>query len=651
MRRISLNYRPEIDGLRGISVALVILFHAFPKVVAGGWVGVDVFFVISGYLITSLILRELDRGEFSLKQFYQRRVRRLAPALLAVLAVSAVVGWFVLPTSDMEKFGASAVAALTFWANIYFWSNTGYFDGPVLDNPLIHTWSLAVEEQFYLFYPIVVILAFKLIGRRSVKFLVPVLFLSSGLLAAFGGLGDDTVYFWFPTRAWELLAGALLAMLPAAKSANTVSRRQRLWFTVGIGGLVAILLSAWFTPGGDYNLLYSVAPVIGAVGIIRASEHSAILQRWLSFRPLLMLGLISYSAYLWHQPMLVFARSLAVEGIGVIETAGVVTFSLFLAYLTWKFVETPFRNSKKLSWGQARARIVISFLVIGALMVGLQFGALPLRAWDVIHVGVPGYIAGSENMQEESWSILNSFRPKTDAVGTPSEGSSWFSDTDPRPTLLVVGNSHSKDIFNTLYESDTGRSQFQIGRFGAQISALEDASDLYRSESYQQADFIVIASKYSPADVENLANVLERIKADGKTAVIVAGVAEVSISHPQGWVWVDKLVYDHRRDSPDVQHIQDQVNSDYFNLLTGAKPQPPDTEARRIGVATETLVLERTDYVCDDSRRLCFAVGPDLNKYYYDQHHNSLAGAAFFAGRVDAIDWLAPLLLEKPTDG
>jgi hypothetical protein len=342
---------------------------------------------------------------------------------------------------------------------------------------------------------------------------------------------------------------------------------------------------------------------------------------------------------------------LTIESIGVIETAGVVAFSLFLAYLTWKFVETPFRNSRTFSWEKARPRIALSFLVIGALMVGFQFGALPLRAWDVIHVGIPGYIVGGENMQEESWSILNSFRPKTDAVGTPSEGSGWFSDTDPRPTLLLVGNSHSKDMFNTLYQSDAGRSQFQIGRFEAQISALGEASDLYRSESYERADFIVIASRYTQADIKNLANVLSRIKADEKTAVIVAGVPEVSIGHLRTWVWVDKLVYDHRREWPNAQHIQDQVNSDYFNLLTGAKPRPPDTEARRIGVATETLVLERTDYVCEYSRRLCFAVGPDLNKYYYDQHHNSLAGAAFFAGRVDAIDWLAPLLVEKPTYG
>jgi peptidoglycan/LPS O-acetylase OafA/YrhL len=629
----------------------VILFHAFPKVVAGGWVGVDVFFVISGYLITSLILRDLDRGQFSLKQFYQRRVRRLAPALLAVLGVSAVVGWFVLPTSDMEKFGASAVAALTFWANIYFWSNTGYFDGPILDNPLIHTWSLAVEEQFYLFYPLVLILAFKLVGRKSVRFLVPILLLSSGLLAVFGGLGDNTVYFWFPTRAWELLAGALLAMLPAANPASTVATRQKLWFTVGIGGLVAILLSAWFTPGGDYNPLYSLAPVIGAVAIIRASEHSVILQRWLSFRPLLMLGLISYSAYLWHQPMLIFARHLAVEGLGVFETIGVIVFSLFLAYLTWKFVETPFRNSKKISWGKARSRIVISFLVIGALTAGFQFGALPLRAWDVIQVGIPGYNAGRQNMQEESWSILKSFRPGTENVETLSEGSGWFSDTDPRPTLLLVGNSHSKDMFNTLFQSETGRRQFQIGRFGADISQLNDKSNLYGSESYEQADFVVIASKYSEGDSGNLASVLGRIKADGKTAVIVVGVPEVSISHLQAWVWVDKLVYDHRREWPDAQRIQDRVNSDYFDLLAGAKPRPPDTEARRIGVATETLVLERTDYACQNLRKLCFAVGPDLEKYYYDDHHNSLAGAAFFAGRVDAIDWLAPLLVEKPTYG
>lgn len=635
-----MNYRPEIDGLRGIAVALVITFHAFPPFLSGGWIGVDVFFVISGYLITSLIVRDIKAQSFSFRNFYTRRLRRLAPAFLATLILTSVLGWLFLP-GKLEELGASGLAALTGWSNVYFWLNLDYFAEPAMTNPLIHTWSLALEEQFYLIFPIAVVILMR-IKRVPLFGWITLALLVSFFLALYGGLGPDTVFYLLPTRAWELLAGALLALAPG-RFQSTTGKKNHLWFLAGLVGLGAIIAGALFVPDGDYKATYSILPVMGTLAALFASTRDTRFRALLAIYPLRKLGVISYSAYLIHQPLLAFARNLSIEGGTSLEMGFAVAVGLILAGLSYEFVEKPFRSPDTTPAVKFRNRISLSGVTATLLLSGLSFSVVSERPWVWHSVAIPGYSEGSGNMRIESWEIL---RSRDRAVGnTPpsSELSGWFSTTDPRPALLLLGNSHSKDLYNTLLSSKEADSRFQLGRVGVQIRDLDSKSDVFSSESYKKASVVIIASRLSPEDLHNLRAVLLRLHADGKVAAIALAIPDVQVNRPGGWIFVDKLVWNHQDLWPDPIQISQQVNADVYSILQASPEGAVVREARRIGARVGAVILERRDYICELDEESCFAVGPGLDKFFYDQHHHSLNGAEFFGARVDEIGWLDEL--------
>ena len=367
-----LKHRPEVDGLRAVAVIPVILFHAGFAAFPGGFVGVDVFFVISGYLITNIIYSEISNGGFSIGRFYERRVRRILPALLLVLIVSAVLAWrWMLPLAD-EAFSKSLVAVNLFVSNILFWRETGYFDQGNQLKPLLHTWSLAVEEQFYLFFPPLLLLVTRLRGRAVVG-VVAGLTMASLLLAEWASYRSASFYL-LPTRAWELGVGAVIALA-------ALDRRR--WPRVvselcSIIGLMMILF-AIFTYQGSANFagFEAIPPVLGTAFIICFAKPNTFCGRVLSLRPVVAIGLISYSAYLWHQVIFAFARLRSLEHLGTAAYLGLSGLSLVLAYLSLRFVETPFRDRRLttrrqvLSWSAAVAATLIVVGVLGVVTHGL----------------------------------------------------------------------------------------------------------------------------------------------------------------------------------------------------------------------------------------------------------------------------------------
>lgn len=364
----SVAYRPDIDGLRAVAVTLVLLFHA-ELGMTGGFVGVDVFFVISGYLITRLILRDLDQGSFSLADFWTRRIRRIAPAALLVTLVSLVVGGFLMSPTDYEELGRSAIAQPLMVSNVFFWKKTGYFDGPADLKPLLHTWSLAVEEQFYIFFPL--LLAF--LGRSTRRTLFVTLTAISVVSFAISLWGmqyaASATFFLLPGRIWELMLGSLLCLIPLPEklSVRTIQ-------AIGLIGVAAIMIPAvCYTSSTSFPGATALGPCLGAAAVMYAGGHArSWIGRGLSWQPLVQIGLMSYSIYLWHWPLLVFLRyRLGSEGF----TADVRLFA-FLAsfaagYLSWKFVETPFRHGEL--W---RRRVVVyrAFAAATAMTVLLGWG-------------------------------------------------------------------------------------------------------------------------------------------------------------------------------------------------------------------------------------------------------------------------------------
>ncbi len=332
--------RADIDGLRALAVVPVVLYHFHVAPFGGGYVGVDVFFVISGFLITGLIHAEMRSGEYSLAAFYERRARRILPALFAVVAAAAVAALFLLFPADLRRFGESVAATALFVSNFDFWQQSGYFDAGAEAKPLLHTWSLAVEEQFYLLFPLLLGL-FRSAGRRGL------LLLAGGLaLASFGfGLWAVRAYpamafYLAPARVWELMLGAILALAEVPRPPRWIAEALSL---LGLA-LLAVAVFA-FSPDTPMPGANALLPCLGAALLIYANgAGDTLAARGLSLRPMVFAGLISYSLYLWHWPVFVFARYLRVAPLGAAETLALIALSVGLAVLSWRFVERPFRD-------------------------------------------------------------------------------------------------------------------------------------------------------------------------------------------------------------------------------------------------------------------------------------------------------------------
>ena len=376
-------HRPEIDGLRALAVLPVILFHAGFSLFGGGYVGVDVFFVISGFLITSIIVGELRAGRFSIVRFYERRARRILPALFFVMLVCLPAAWLWMLPQEAAAFGRSLVAVSVFLSNLLFWRTSGYFDLAADEKPLLHTWSLGVEEQFYIVFPLLVALCWRLGVRRLGLLLLGLAGVS--LLASQWALGRYALasFFLAPLRAWELLVGALLALGSDAQLRFRPVAGWPGWAQQALGllGLVLILVPVFvYDAATPFPGWHALPPVLGT-GLVLACVRPGSAAGWLlTLRPVLWLGMISYSAYLWHQPLLAFARLSRTSLPSPWLLGGLAGLSLLLGHLSWRYVEAPFRRGSH--WSR-RAVFVGSaagtglFMVLGGVLVATQ--GLPQR--------------------------------------------------------------------------------------------------------------------------------------------------------------------------------------------------------------------------------------------------------------------------------
>ena len=357
-----MKYRAEIDGLRAIAVVPIILFHAGFEYFSGGFVGVDVFFVISGYLITTIILSEKEQGTFSLVNFYERRFRRILPALFMVMLVSLIFSLLWLMPSYMEDFSQSLMAVSTFSSNILFWRESGYWEISNELKPLLHTWSLAVEEQYYVLYPLFLMLMWHFHKDWSLGFFIVIAAIS--LATAQWGAYNKPIptFYLLPTRAWELSIGAVIAycFLYRKQTVRTLLSHKSVNEALGLLGLLMISYAVYvFDKGTPFPSLYALVPTVGTGLIILFSSSQTMVGRLLSIKPLVAVGLISYGAYLWHWPLLVFARHLSLTEPSELTFAILALLSFPLAYLSWRYIEKPFRTKSIFS---RKAIFTLSFI-------------------------------------------------------------------------------------------------------------------------------------------------------------------------------------------------------------------------------------------------------------------------------------------------
>jgi peptidoglycan/LPS O-acetylase OafA/YrhL len=430
------KYRPDIDGLRAVAVLAVVVYHAFPETLPGGFVGVDAFFVISGFLITGIITDGLRNGTFTFRDFYARRIRRIFPALMVVLVACWLIGVFVLWPEDLRSLGRHLMSGAGMLSNFIFWKEAGYFDIASDAKPLLHLWSLAVEEQFYLVWPLLLFASWS----RFRGWLALVVIIGAGSLALCV-INTPTskaaaTFYLPPTRAWEFMIGAALAhpKVAGVRLPSGISNASS-WLGLALLGSSILLLHR----GLPYPGWRALLPTLGTALVIAAGPHSFCNRRLLSWRALVSVGLISYPLYLWHWPLLSYSRIASDGEVSVAARVSVVAISVVLADLTYRLVETPLRRSRSSPIQRTKT---VALIVTG--LVVMTLGAFTYKSERLQSIAD----AHTKKIRDTDTALIAKHRPQRCAedprlVGSAKGLCEQYGDVRGRRLLVVWGDSHA----------------------------------------------------------------------------------------------------------------------------------------------------------------------------------------------------------------
>ncbi len=486
------QYRSDIDGLRAIAVLSVVIFHAFPKVLQGGFTGVDIFFVISGYLITTIVANSLNSNSFSFLEFYQRRVRRIFPALCVVLVFALGAGWISLLPSEFTQLGKHVMGGAGFASNLVLWSESGYFDNASETKPLLHLWSLGIEEQFYILFPLVLWVSWRF--HKKLPWVLVALILGSFGANMYLSRVDLVADFYAPyTRFWELMTGGLLAVWHSRNLKTSVGTTASKWLNaLSIFGLLLVIVG-FLTIRANVNFpgWRALLPSLGAACLIAAGSVAWVNRSLLAHPVLRTIGLISYPLYLWHWVLLVYLRILKGPNASEELRITILGLSFLLAWLTYLFVEKPLRFG-----GKATAK------AIGLIVVLFTIGTLGYLVYR--DKGVPDRAVVLENIRENSSNdggTLGFTKPGC-LNASASANLLCYEDTREQPHLVLIGDSKSEALFPGLARTSNTHHRWAF------ISAPDFAplvSDLATYEKHQNPAQLVIDQLLAMQGIDTVA--------------------------------------------------------------------------------------------------------------------------------------------------
>ncbi len=614
-------YRPDIDGLRAIAVVMVLLEHLHLPV-SGGYVGVDVFFVISGYLIGGIILAGLRKGSFSLTEFYERRIRRILPAFLVMLLTSSLLAAVYFTPPELKAFAISLVAALFSVSNFLFWHQAGYFDLQNAAKPLLHTWSLAVEEQFYLLFPPLLIGVQRWLPNRMRVALWTLTAASFCLSLIWVHRDPAGAYFFAPVRAWELLAGTLLSQGYVRVPQGSLGRNF-----ASIAGLGLILASALLYSGKTFFPgLAAVPPCLGAVLIIAAgSTGPSLVGQLLSLRPVVFLGLISYSLYLWHWPVIVFQLSANVLHLKP-GTHGValmlLSLSVLLGALSWKFVEQPFRTGR-LRWSRGMLFVTTGITVAAVAILGaamIASGGLAFR-YPAQARAVAAYLDYNEKIP---------FRQDTCFLVGPESSFATFKPALCLPqantvnSLLLLGDSHAAALYAGLRQvypervlgqaNAAGCRPLLPGR-GEEVDTTCTALRHFLFDDYlprHPGAVVLLAGRWQPGDLDRLLETVHWLRARGLNPVVLGPATEYDAPLPR--ILANAL-----------RHHTPEIVAQYETASTRVLDGQMAAMLRRDG----TLYVSMYEDLCNAA--LCPSYASPGVPLMFDMDHLTEAGSVVFA--------------------
>ena len=644
-----MRYRPEIDGLRAIAVAAVILFHAGFALFGGGFVGVDVFFVISGFLITSIIVEELKTGRFSVLRFYERRARRILPALFTVMAACVPFAYRLLSPDDLKDFAQSLAAICLFASNVLFWGESGYFDTQAELKPLLHTWSLAVEEQFYVLFPLLLLVAWRL-GRRFLLVLI-------GAIAALSFITSveevknfpSAAFYLLPSRAWQLLVGALASFV--ADRWPSVALRQpavRLASEAfGWGGMAMIVMALFlFDEQTPFPGLNAALPTVGTVLVLLGASDRTSVGRMLAWRPLVGLGLISYSAYLWHQPLFAFTKHALLADLPTDLAIVLCAVTIVLACLSWRYVEQPFRDRSLISRGMVFALSAAGM----AAFVGLGF--IGHRMSDQITQVRLRSVDPARRSQFRTRESLVADRNAFVAQFLPEAGKDFSADTATKK-ILILGDSVSEDLYSALMVNSELFPGIEFRRLMLDEPCMRAAAHLVAKgelpESIdektcrvalerlrdgpllQAADVIVLCSNWpryiTHSTHEGGIELAEALAARGRQVRIV-GLMSIQEASSTAFLALKNGL------------TVEQANGVAYHTVQRSKIEKPNADARGVASRFENVrYLDKEAVFCDDETNRTLLYDADGQMLFADNFHLTTLGGRYFGRQIAALHW------------